>query len=92
VREISGLNENASYYSITIKDNGIGFDQEYAEKIFNIFQRLHGKTAYNGSGIGLAMCKKIVLNHNGKVSAQSSPGQGATFTIILPENHHVNYS
>lgn len=84
-QQIQGLNQQFNYYSITVRDNGIGFDQVYAEQIFNIFQRLHGKTAYNGTGIGLAMCKKIALNHHGEIFARSSPGHGATFTIILPE-------
>lgn len=73
------------YYKIQVKDNGIGFDQEHAEKIFNIFQRLHAKTEYSGTGIGLAMCKKIVLNHHGDIYATSQYGEGATFTIILPK-------
>ena len=76
--------ENRLYYKIRFEDNGIGFGQEYADKIFNIFQRLHGKTDYSGTGIGLAICKKIVNNHSGYISASSVEGQGATFTIILP--------
>jgi PAS domain S-box-containing protein len=73
------------YYKIEIKDNGIGFEQEYADKIFNIFQRLHGKAEYSGTGIGLAMCKKIAQNHHGEIYATSRAGEGASFTIILPE-------
>lgn len=72
-------------YSITITDNGIGFNQEHADQIFSIFQRLHGKTQYSGTGIGLAMCKKIARNHNGDIMAKSTPGQGAAFTITLPD-------
>jgi PAS domain S-box-containing protein len=72
------------YYKINFIDNGIGFEQEYAEKIFQIFQRLHGKAEYPGAGIGLAICKKIVDNHDGIIYA-SSAGNGATFTIILPQ-------
>ncbi len=71
-------------YRIEFKDNGIGFGQEYAEKIFNIFQRLHGKTDYSGTGIGLAICKKIVQNHHGTISASSVEGQGAVFSITFP--------
>ena len=74
------------YYKITVADNGIGFEQEYAFRIFQIFQRLHGKAEYPGSGIGLAICKKIVDNHNGIIYAEGASGKGAVFYIILPEN------
>jgi PAS domain S-box-containing protein len=74
------------YYKIIIRDYGIGFEQEYALKIFQIFQRLHGKAEYPGSGIGLAICKKIVENHNGILYAESKLDEGAAFTVILPEN------
>lgn len=80
------LSAEKEYYKITVKDNGIGFEQEYAVRIFQIFQRLHGKAEYPGSGIGLAICKKIIENHNGIIYAESAPGKGATFTIILPKN------
>lgn len=73
------------YYRIRITDNGIGFEQEYAEKIFQIFQRLHGKAEYPGSGIGLAICKKIVDYHNGIIYARGELGKGATISIVLPE-------
>jgi light-regulated signal transduction histidine kinase (bacteriophytochrome) len=65
-------------------DNGIGFEQEYSEKVFQIFQRLNGRSEYAGSGVGLSICKRIVENHKGTISAQSSPGEGAVFTVILP--------
>jgi signal transduction histidine kinase len=71
-------------YHIQFSDNGIGFDQQYADQIFQIFQRLHRKTEYSGTGIGLAICKKIVENHGGRIYATGSAGQGASFHIILP--------
>jgi PAS domain S-box-containing protein len=73
------------YYRISIADNGIGFEQQYAEKIFQVFQRLHGKAEYPGSGIGLAICKKIVDYHNGIIYARGELGKGTTINIILPE-------
>jgi PAS domain S-box-containing protein len=79
-----GANESEHYHKITIVDNGIGFEQQYASKIFEVFQRLHGKDTYSGTGIGLAICKKIVQNHDGFIAAHSKPGQGATFEIFLP--------
>lgn len=72
------------YHTITVKDNGIGFDQEYAEQIFTLFSRLHNKNEYSGTGIGLSICKKIVENHNGYITAQGHLNQGATFTVYLP--------
>ncbi|GAA4404031.1 hypothetical protein GCM10023187_20710 [Nibrella viscosa] len=84
-----------TYYKITIEDNGIGFDEKYLDYIFKVFQRLHGKTSYEGTGIGLAICKKVVMYHKGYITAQSRPGQGATFVVILPEkqlNHEHDRS
>jgi PAS domain S-box-containing protein len=72
------------YCHISITDNGIGFEQEYAEKIFEVFQRLHGKSEYNGTGIGLSIVKKIVENHNGIITAESELGKGARFDIFIP--------
>ena len=72
------------YCQITVADNGIGFNKEHALKIFSIFQRLHGKSEFAGTGIGLAICKKIAHNHYGEIWATSQPDQGAKFNIILP--------
>lgn len=69
---------------ISVADNGIGFDEKYLDRIFTVFQRLHGRNEYEGTGIGLAVCRKIVERHGGTLTATSSPGQGATFTAILP--------
>ncbi len=75
---------NQQYWKISFHDNGIGFDQKYAQRIFELFQRLHGREAYTGTGIGLALCQKIMLNHNGFITARSEPGNGATFEIYFP--------
>ena len=72
------------FCNITIKDNGIGFDEKYTDKIFAVFQRLHGRSEYEGSGVGLSVCRKIVERHSGSITATSAPGEGATFTISLP--------
>ena len=80
------LKPKASYYEITVSDNGIGFSQEFSEQIFIIFQRLQDKKNYPGTGIGLALCKRIVNNHQGLIYAESKENQGATFFIILPVN------
>ena len=79
-----GLHKSIDYVEITIADNGIGFNQSYAEQIFNIFQRLHGKNEFAGTGIGLAMCRKIMQNHNGIITAASEEGVGTVFKIIIP--------
>lgn len=78
-------NKNQTYFHITISDNGIGFEPDHSERIFMLFQRLHGRHAYKGTGIGLAICKKIVDNHNGFIRAHSELGEGATFHIYLPK-------
>ncbi len=76
--------KQTNYYAIKIADNGIGFEKEYETKIFEVFQRLHGRTEYKGTGIGLAIVKKIAINHNGFIIAEGVPDIGATFTIYLP--------
>ena len=80
----SDVNNNGAYCRITFSDNGIGFEEIYLNKIFTIFQRLHAKEKYDGTGIGLAIVKKIVEKHNGIITAKSRPGEGATFIMVLP--------
>ncbi len=77
---------HGNYFHIIVKDNGIGFDPAYNEMIFELFKRLHGRSEYKGTGIGLAICKKIVENHRGFIKAEGMPGEGAAFHIYIPEN------
>ena len=74
----------ATYYCITVRDNGIGFDQKYTDRIFQVFQRLHSKNQYAGTGIGLAICEKVAANHGGAINATSQVGKGAEFSVYLP--------
>jgi light-regulated signal transduction histidine kinase (bacteriophytochrome) len=76
-----------TFYKIYIRDNGIGFDPKYAEDIFVVFKRLHSYHEFEGTGIGLSICKKIVDKHNGYITAESKPDEGATFIITLPERN-----
>ncbi|CCH51481.1 PAS/PAC sensor signal transduction histidine kinase [Fibrisoma limi BUZ 3] len=78
------LNQQVPHCEISVADNGIGFDPAFAPKIFGLFQRLHHRQRYEGTGIGLALCQRIVVNHQGEIWAESAEGQGATFRIILP--------
>jgi signal transduction histidine kinase len=73
-----------SYHLIEVKDNGIGFAQEDAERIFNVFTRLHGNNEYRGTGVGLSIARKVAQNHRGYIWAESTPGEGATFKVLLP--------
>jgi signal transduction histidine kinase len=77
--------DGAAAWRIIVEDNGIGFDEKYRDRIFQIFQRLHGRNEYEGTGIGLAICRKIVERHGGVIAAHSSPGAGAKFVITLPQ-------
>ncbi len=85
-RMVDKMPDSSISWKLVFTDNGIGFDTKYKDKIFEIFQRLHAKTEYEGTGVGLAICKKIVENHNGSISAISMLGKGSSFTIILPDN------
>lgn len=82
--DIKEADKNLRYQYISFKDNGIGFDPQFKERIFQVFQRLHSKNSYEGTGIGLAICKKIVENHRGFIDAKSETGSGAAFTVYLP--------
>jgi PAS domain S-box-containing protein len=83
----SGLSEELC--RICVADNGIGFDEKYLNRIFTVFQRLHGRKEYEGTGIGLAVCRKIVERHGGSITARSAPQQGATFIVTLPVKQRV---
>lgn len=72
---------------LSVADNGIGFEEKYLDRIFTIFQRLHGKHQYEGTGVGLAVCRRIAERHGGTITAKSTPGEGATFLVALPRRH-----
>jgi signal transduction histidine kinase len=87
--ELSGPLSNGGHYlperwRIMVQDNGIGFDEKYRNHVFGLFQRLHDRSRYEGSGIGLAVCRRIVERHGGSIDVTSQAGQGATFTVALP--------
>lgn len=75
------------FCKIEVEDNGLGFDEKYLDRIFAVFQRLHNRGSYEGTGIGLAVCRKIAERHGGSITAKSTPGQGSTFIIMLPMRH-----
>ncbi|PSM47055.1 histidine kinase [Chroococcidiopsis sp. CCALA 051] len=81
---------NTYLCQITVEDNGIGFDQKYCDRIFQVFQRLHGRSEYEGTGIGLAICRKIVERHGGSIAAESKPSQGAKFIVTLPMHQSID--
>jgi signal transduction histidine kinase len=80
-----GSSNGVDYYSISVSDNGIGFDNKYADEIFVVFKRLHSYHEFEGTGVGLSICKKIVEKHKGHITAAGVPEQGSTFTIAIPE-------
>lgn len=82
----AGLVADRQYFEITIEDNGIGFEEKYLDHIFKVFQRLHGKSTFEGTGIGLAICKRVVMYHHGYITARSQPNEGTTFVVVLPES------
>jgi light-regulated signal transduction histidine kinase (bacteriophytochrome) len=75
---------SAELYQIIVEDNGIGFEEKYLDRIFNVFQRLHSRSEYEGTGMGLAICRKIAERHGGSITAKSTPGQGSKFIVTLP--------
>lgn len=84
LRGAKARTDRAPVWEITVRDNGIGFDEKHAERIFAPFQRLHGRQAYEGTGMGLAICRRIAAQHGGGITAHSAPGAGATFVVTLP--------
>ena len=82
--EVSDARDSRGTLRLVVEDNGIGFDEKYLDRIFNVFQRLHGRGTYEGTGIGLAVCRKIAERHGGSVTARSTLGVGATFVVTLP--------
>ncbi|MES1217359.1 MAG: ATP-binding protein [Bacteroidota bacterium] len=87
-KKLHGLDPGKEYFKISISDNGIGFKQEYAEKIFQPFIRLNARSAFEGNGLGLAICKRIVDNHKGILYAEGIENSGTRFTLILPETRN----
>jgi PAS domain S-box-containing protein len=81
---VKPIRSSRKYVQIDVTDNGIGFDEKYLDRIFEVFQRLHGRNEFSGTGIGLAICEKVVFNHGGAITAMSQPGQGSTFSMYFP--------
>ena len=90
VRVHAGPAAHDGFFRLIVEDNGIGFDEKYLDRIFTVFQRLHGRAEYEGTGIGLAVCRKIAYRHGGEITAMSAPGQGATFVVTLPRQHTIH--
>ena len=82
-KKITNQQLNSEFCQIIVEDNGIGFDEKYLDRIFSVFQRLHGRTEYEGTGMGLAICRKIVERHQGSITAKSEPGKGALFIVTI---------
>lgn len=82
---MTSLKNHAGNWEIRVEDNGIGFEEKYKDRIFQPFERLHGPSAYEGTGIGLAICEKIVHRHSGTIEVNSIPNIGTTFIVTLPE-------
>lgn len=85
MQQFSSVLSNTPYYKITVKDNGIGFNEEYKDRIFVIFQRLHGRSEYEGTGIGLSICKKIAEKYQGQITVKSEVGKGSEFYVYFPQ-------
>ena len=83
----SGMSPAEEQCRIVVEDNGIGFEEKYRDRIFGVFQRLHPRDVFEGTGIGLALCRKIVERHGGQIIAHSVPGQGSVFEVLLPAIH-----
>lgn len=92
VIRISGAPVSNETYRLTVTDNGIGFDPQYGNQIFEVFKRLHGRDEYEGTGMGLAICKKVITRHGGQITATSEVGKGSTFQVDLPINNPGTFS